>query len=412
MNRKTSRFLDAVQRAYFWRCIGAAARHFPGTAVRRLAAASVLILATLPNAEATPRLASIVGQNCNLCHVNPTGGGLRSLYASQYLIPTKLAFRALPESADVSVHPQISDEVTIGTDFRFFHLNEEQRDSGNNFLTMQGSLYLGFEPDPRFTLYVHEEVGQGSAQAFELFAQGYILPWSGYVKAGRFVPSFGWKVPDHRSFVRREFVFLPSFPPHSDSGIEVGFAPPHATVELSLTNGDFRSPRDVDDLLAFTGRGSIRKSWSSLGLNACVGGSYHQRGEKRNGVWAGGPFTSFTWGRFTWVGELDWSHREIPAVGAVPASNQTALALSQEFSARILRGVDLVGSHDFFDPTKNRKTGSVERWGLGIDALLTHFVGIQAMTYLSIPDDGEEIALEYGFDDDRWQSALQIHFLY
>lgn len=377
----------------------------------RLTLVAVAFFVACP-AFATPRLSSIVGQNCNLCHLNPTGGGLRSLYASQYLLPTRFAMAARSEEEKPPVNPQIGDDVTIGADLRVFHLAEEDREAGNNFVTMQGSLYLAFQLDPKFSLYLHEELGQGNALAYEIFGLGYVFPWNGYLKAGKFVPAFGWKVPDHRAFTRREFVFLPTFPPHSDTGIEFGVSPGPFTLEASITNGEFRSPRDSDRDFAYTARGSFRMTDAVGGLNAVAGASYHQRGEKGDGLWAGGPFASATWNRLTWIGEFDWSHAEIPPAGEAPRSNSTSVTLSQELSLRVVRGFDAVVSHDFFDPTKNRQTGSVERWGAGLEALPYSFLGIQAMVYLFHPDDGPEIAGRYGYADDRLQSAVQIHVLY
>ncbi len=370
-------------------------------------------LVVFPGASAaTPRLASIVGQNCNLCHHNPTGGGLRSLYASQYLVPTRLAARPLPEGAKAPVNPQIGDDVTVGADLRFFHLKEEDQVAGNNFLTMQASVYLAFQPDPRASLYIHQEFGQGSAQAYEVYAMGYVLPKTGYVKIGKFIPAFGWKVPDHRAFTRREYVFFPPFPPQADTGVEAGIYPGPVSLEASITNGEFRGSRDTNEELAFTARGSVRGASSRFGVNAVAGASYHQRGEKGDGVWSGGPFASATWNRITWLGEVDWTHTELPAQGVSARSSQTAVTLSQEASLRLMQGVDLVFAHDFFDPTKNEKTGSLQRWGAGMDVLGTHFLEISAMFYVFQPDDGPEIATRFGYPEDRWQSAVQVHVLY
>ena len=44
----------------------------------------------------------------------------------------------------------------------------------------------------------------GSLEAYGL---AWILPWSGYVKVGRFVPVFGWKFDDHNMFNREELWF-------------------------------------------------------------------------------------------------------------------------------------------------------------------------------------------------------------
>jgi hypothetical protein len=337
---------------------------------------------------------------------------MRSLYASQYLLPTRFAMKAMAEGEDPPVNPQIGDNVTVGADLRTFHLYEEGRQTGGNFINMQGSVYLAIQPDPRYSLYVHQEFGQGSAQAYELYAMGYVLPANGYVKIGKLVPAFGWKLPDHRAFVRREFVFLPAFPPHSDTGIEVGAYPGSFSLEASVLNGEFRSARDNDRNLAFAGRGAWRFTHGRTGINVAAGASYYQRGKSGDGLWAGGPFASVAWNRFTWVGELDWSHQEAPGVAGASDFNQTAVGLSQEISGRVMRGLYLVGVHDFYDPSKNRLTGSVQRLGAGVEALPYPFLGIQGMIYLFHPDEGAEIAGRFGYTDDRIQSAIQVHVLF
>ncbi len=59
---------------------------------------AVLLAALLAGtpALALPRYAATYGQSCVLCHENPTGGGLRNLYATQYLIPEEIAARGWP----------------------------------------------------------------------------------------------------------------------------------------------------------------------------------------------------------------------------------------------------------------------------------------------------------------------------
>ena len=337
---------------------------------------------------------------------------MRSLYASQYLMPTRFAMKAIAEGEPSPVNPKIGDNVTLGADLRTFHLWEEDRESGNNFINMQGSAYLAFEPHPKYSLYFHEEFGQGSAEAYELYAMGYVLPANGYLKVGKFVPSFGWKFPDHRSFVRREFVFLPQFPPHSDTGIEAGAYPGSFSLEASVLNGNFLVPRDNDNELALCARGAWRYTGGQSGFNAVIGASYYQNGSSGDGIWAGGPLASAGWKQFTWVGELDWSHQERPPpVGGQPF-NQTGVALSQEFSAEVMRGLAVMATHDFYDPNEDLQTGSLQRFGLGVDALPYPFLGIQGMIYLFHPDEGPEIETRYGYTDDRFQSAIQIHFLY
>ena len=50
---------------------------------------STALATALPalTARAVPRYSARYEQNCMLCHVNPSGGGMRSAYAVQELIP-------------------------------------------------------------------------------------------------------------------------------------------------------------------------------------------------------------------------------------------------------------------------------------------------------------------------------------
>ena len=54
---------------------------------------SLAALSLLPalRAGALPRYSARYEQNCSLCHVNPSGGGMRSGYATQQLIPKEIA---------------------------------------------------------------------------------------------------------------------------------------------------------------------------------------------------------------------------------------------------------------------------------------------------------------------------------
>jgi hypothetical protein len=359
--------------------------------------------------EATPRYSMMVGQRCNLCHQNPTGGGQRDPYASEYLVGSGLAMQ-LGAGGDAGSGSEIGDDLVVGADLRTIWLNRDDRDTGNNFRQMQGSIYLTLRlDDPRYSIYVQEELGQRN-EAFEIWGMGYVLPANGYVKVGRFVPAFGWKLPDHRVFSRRDFVFLPAFPPHSDTGIEIGLHPGNFAIEGSVLNGQFQSILDRDDDLAFTGRGSWR--WTREPFHLVVGGSWYGRDGEGEDLDAGGPFAGARWGPLVWLGELDWTRRE-PVGDRVTKGFVT----TQELTLNIVQGLNLVGTWDFFDPDLDLKTGSVTRIGAGLDALVYPFLQVAGKVNVFIVEDGDGIddALEPSPEiraDDFVQTQLQIHFLY
>ena len=85
----------------------------------RLALAGTIgiFAATLASpSSALPRYTARYEQKCALCHVNPSGGGLRSSYASRQLVPEEIAWwlTTLKKAA-----PSLSDSeiATVKTHF-------------------------------------------------------------------------------------------------------------------------------------------------------------------------------------------------------------------------------------------------------------------------------------------------------
>jgi hypothetical protein len=373
----------------------------------RIAAVAGLALLSAAPAAATPRYSAVVGQKCSLCHVNPTGGGLRDPYATQYLVPTRLAIQRDGDTAGPTPSPQIGDDVLVGADLRTMWLQRDDRDTGDNFREMQASVYLALSPgDPRYRIYVHQDFGQLN-EAVEAWGLGWVLPASGYVKVGRFVPAFGWKVADHRSFTRRDFVFLPAFPPHSDTGVEVGVYPGAFSAEASVLNGQFGSGADTNDSVALAVRGAWR--WSRGPNHAVVGGSWY-RSREAGETDAVGAFAAARRGRVVWLGELDWSRRRPSAI----EPRIWRLISSQQLSVRIVQGLDALLTYDFYDPDVDLATGALHRVGLGVDALALPFLELSAKVNLFAVDQpatGSAVDA-VGESDDFVQTELQVHVLY
>jgi hypothetical protein len=118
--------------------------------------------------------------------MNPSGGGLRTLYASQYLVPKEMAWKAPSDSIMARIDPEISKGVLIGTDFRMLHRYSDDDQPQTNFFAMQGDIYLDFQMDPNLSLYFDK----GISSSYEIFGMWQGLPLTGYVKAGRFVPAY------------------------------------------------------------------------------------------------------------------------------------------------------------------------------------------------------------------------------
>src|SRR5580700_5380199 len=83
-----------------------------------LAALIVTIVALLRASPSTaePYLAVMMGYKCNVCHVNPTGGGLRNEFGVTYakvLLPANTVDNALD-----SWTGKITDRLQVGGDLR------------------------------------------------------------------------------------------------------------------------------------------------------------------------------------------------------------------------------------------------------------------------------------------------------
>ena len=367
--------------------------------------ALVLGLLTPAQGLAVPRYGLRAGQNCALCHQNPDGGGARSTYASQYLIPTRLAMvrKSHDPNAEPATNPQISKDLVIGADLRTFWLGQEDRDSHNNFVQMEGALYVTLQLDPRLSAYIHEELGQGSATAYELFGMGWLAPGTAYVKVGRFVPAFGWRPSDHRTFTRRDFVFLPTNPPQSDTGIELGLRHGPFELELGLMNGEFASAFELNDELAFVARGAAMRTVGPM--NLALGASYWQHRGLDRERWAGGPFGGFSWGRVTWWGEIDWLHSIFPATGTQPSDVATSLTTSHDVDVDLASGAG------------DRLGGGVEAWpfpALRVRAKVNYFQVDEGPAFRGQDSASTEPLPPHGatLPDDVVEGEIEVHFLY
>lgn len=352
-----------------------------------------ICLGFVSSAAALPRYSAQYGQSCHLCHTNPTGGGQRNLYASQYIVPSELTITRLPEEEMEQLSPQIAPPLLVGFDQRtIWHEGEGDR-GGSSLFAMQGDVYLSFQLNQKFSAYF--DLGQSRTQ--EYFGMAYIFPAHGYFKVGRFLPDFGWRTADHQTATRRYLLFPEgSDDPATliDSGLELGFSLWRIDLTGSLqegngTNGD-----------SYTGRAVWRHSFGRL--NVALGGSYLQRDQTGLARSAYGGFGYLAWGGVMWLWEVDETRRR-------PASETEVrgLLVSQELAVTLRPGVILLGTHSFQDPDREFTTGTRTRWGAGIDTLIYPFFGLQLMGHSYVFEPGQDVS-----EADYLQAELILHFLY
>ena len=368
------------------------------TTLSRAALLGALLLLSATAALALPRYGARYGQKCLLCHVDPSGGGMRSAYASQYLIPDEMSFRRLEIEEMEGIDPALSETVSMGADLRtlYRYSPDAERKSGNNFFQMQGDITLHIQANEKLAIHVE----QGLSGATEVYGLAFVLPAGGYVKAGRFAPAFGWRFADHRQFVRHTLGFAP--PGHSDVGLELGLFPGSGvSLSLGILNGAGGQLADGDNRPAFALRGELRRALGPV--NLALGASGYRDEEAGIGSIraVGGPFVALAWGPLVWMGEWDWERRDEDEGGI------TALVASQELAWQLRPGLDLRATWNFHDPDIDALTGSHRKIGFGFDLLATPFVGVLAMLNHESFEDGDAFAQE-----DHLRAELVLHFLY
>lgn len=254
---------------------------------------AVLMACGAAPASAEPWLAVREGLACGACHVNPSGGGLRTPFGNGYA-QQQLPARPLGDEAP-AWNGGFGDRFAFGANARVSAQQTEQddRDDHLDFGVDRTTLYLGAQLGERVSLYVDQQVAPGGSLNREAWAK--LDGGSFYLKAGRMFLPFGWRLEDNGAFVREVTGVNMN---QGDDGVEVGFERPGVSWQLAATNGNGGSG-EVDDGKLFATRAALIRSRWQLGVSAL-----------RNDTDAGertmaGLFVGLRTGPVSWLAEID-----------------------------------------------------------------------------------------------------------
>ena len=228
--------------------------------------------------------------------------------------------------------------------------------------------------------------------------EGYVLlhelPYLAYAKAGRFVPSYGLRLDDHTSFIRRRFELDGSLPETRVTGVEIGAAPNYPFVNLSWfkTKARDTAPAAFDPFDVDEGWGSaVNLGYRSEGWSAGASAMFRRRPLTEGG-------DADTYGIYVAVNPWFYS-RGIPLTyqaevdrgtrARLSGLEATGLALYQELDWSVGNGLNLLLSHEWEDPDREVKDDAAHRVGLGWQ--LTPVPGVTLDTRLRglLPAGGE-----------------------
>jgi hypothetical protein len=337
-----------------------------------LAALGLLMLALFgaTSAQAEPYLAVQTGYKCNVCHFNPTGGGLRTEFGIMY---AKLLMPA--ETVDSTLISNwtgnITDSLRVGGDLR----EDWTRNSAPNTPTTQAfsleqfRLYGEFTLIPnRLSIYVDEQVAPGGAENEEAYVL-YGSTTGFYIKGGQFYLPFGWRLQDQSAFVQELSGISMATP---DKGLEIGYERPSWSAQFDITNGVGNtngSGYQVTTQVAY-----VQPIWR-IGL----AGSYTQAdaGDRR----VGGVFAGLKTGPIAWLAEADAVRDD-----SFPDGRTLAASLL-EANWLIRRGQNLKLTAEWYDPDRSVHENEQTRYSIIYEYTPIPFLQLRAgyRRYIGIP---------------------------
>ncbi len=339
--------------------------------------------------QGLPRFAVQEGASCNLCHVDPNGGGLRNDYGMS-VTSSELS----SSNKTSSFTGMISDHLQLGGDIRVMNYNVEKDDDFTSAIfPMQMDLSSHWRVNDELGLFIKQDVLRGNNDAWILWSG---LPFNGYIKAGKDLPAFGMNVDDHTSFTRGgnirkkalQFEGLAFTPYLSSPGIvEVGFSKGNVHFSQSIANqfldGSASSGfgENISDKV-FTTR---FEWWPSLeNINGFIGASMMDEGPiKYKGIFGGINFN-----KLTWTGEVD--------IAEEYASTGTVLASSSEFSYRLKQGLDLLIKFDLFDEDIDTTGSAIQRFTVGSEYFPLPFLEVRCQArFTEVIGSDAELKPEY-----------------
>ncbi|MCP4582749.1 MAG: hypothetical protein GY839_14155 [candidate division Zixibacteria bacterium] len=354
-----------------------------------LPALILTIISLISVAYGVPKFTAQYEQKCNLCHISPTGGGMRNAYGSQFFALTEMAVHKTAFEDVSGFQTQVSDMISLGADMRTLLYYDENSERSSLF-QMEGNFYVNAQLNEQFSL----ALGKGLYDGFEIYGMGYILPMQGYFRIGRFQPAYGWRFDDHTSFVREKMLWPAG---STDTGLELGFYPHSLSVNIGLFNGTANS-LDNNKGKAAVGRIEWRHNIKGIGFG--VGGSYMLNSYSEGNTRMFGPFgyLKLFKGRLIYIGEIDWLEDDSHIS---PPVNE---ATSHKLSYMLKQGIWLNSTYDFYDPDIDAKTGRITRYGFGFNYIPYGFLEIQPNLWLYQDD--------FAGEDSYLYFNTQFHFFF
>jgi len=348
---------------------------------------ALVLLGAGAAANAEPYLAAQMGLKCATCHVNPTGGGMRTVYGNTFA-QTVLPQKRIGDDSDLWTG-QVMKFLAVGGNARADYNWEDvpHQGSTNEFELEEARAYFDFGVIPhRLSIYIDQRFAPGNATNMEANVRYWLKEGEYYVKAGRMYLPFGYRFEDDNAFVRQLSGINMQAP---DEGAEFGLEKGNWTAQFALSNGA-GGGTEVDTGKQYVTRAEyVRSRWrggASLVFNEASAGN-------RSGA---GLFGAFNVGPVTLLGEADYFDDK-------GINNGTKLmATLAEADWKLHQGHNVKLTYEWYEPNRDVDNDEQTRTSLLYEWTPIQFIQLRAgvRLYDGIPQNDNQ---------NRKQAFLQLH---
>jgi len=321
-------------------------------------------------AFAEPYLALRQGYKCETCHVNPTGGGLRTSFGDVFA-ENLLAGKALPAGAPVWTGQLLQNILRLGGDVRsdWSRTATPHASTVQQFSLEQARIYTDISVIPNVLgVYVDEQIAPGTQTMEAYLRYGNTSRW--YLKAGRFYLPFGWRLQDQTAFVREVTGVNMSTP---DTGVEFGLEREHWEWQVDVSNGAANQSGAAQGAggssgyMATTQLIYVRNAW-----RVGTAGSYTHSSVAGNRE-MDGLFAGLRTGPLVWLGEAD-----VVRQAGYSDGTHTMVPVLGEVDWLLHKGNNLKLTYEFYDPNDHIGHDQQTRWSAVYELTPIPFLQIRA----------------------------------
>ena len=329
------------------------------------------VIAFVSEGNALPRFSLRGGGfDCSGCHVNPTGGDMRTSRGWRFerdVLPMNTTDK------DFEMSNKIGENIQFGLDLRGQALlMMTAHNKRIDFQKMTGSLYTNIDLSEKINVFTRYDFIQ---QIWEAYGVARILPNDSYIKAGSFQPNYGIRLDDHTAYTRggdigllfatKTKTGLIYDPRYIEGGAELGVY----ISDFALLTASVGEARQTPFLSDPTYTANL-KFQPTIGDNTALffGGSFAAfKGSQPPAffpvypaVKMYGGYVGFGTGDFTIMGEYDIANDFLQ-------KDSASTALMIEAAYNIIKGLEAVVRLDRFDPNSKVSKDELTRVVIGFE---------------------------------------------